>query len=125
MVNSFKTMKGLIIAYYVLNILASIFAIIMPFLSFYTSFLITLLDNDVCDICPVQDEGSIIASGRTRVGLVFILFVNFIVKLPLAIIASIKAKTILNNMNPPSNHDIEMNDIANVDESELTTNKSE
>ena len=120
MVNSFKTMKGLIIAYYVLNILASIFAIIMPFLSIYTAYLIVILDTS-----PVQDEGSKITSGITLVSLVFILLVNILVKLPLAIIASIKAKTILNNMNPPSNHDIEMNDIANVDETELTTNKSE
>ena len=52
------------------------------------------------------------------------MFVN-IVKLTVAIIASIKAKTFLNNMNSPLNPDIEMNDIANLDQTEQTTNKSE
>ena len=56
--------------------------------------------------------------------LIPLMFVN-IVKLTIAIIASIKAKTFLNNMNSPLNPDIEMNDIANVDQTEQTTNKSE
>ena len=100
LVNSFKTMKVLIIAYYVLNILASIAAIILLFLSLNFIFI-------------------------ENVELVSLLFVNIFVKLAIAIIASIKAKTILNNMNHPLTHDIEMNDIANVDQTEQTTNKSE
>ena len=100
LVNSFKTMKVLIIAYYVLNILASIAAIILLFLSLNFIFI-------------------------ENVELVSLLFVNIFVKLPIPIIASIKAKTILNNMNRPLTHDIEMNDIANVDQTEQTTNKSE
>ena len=52
------------------------------------------------------------------------MFVN-IVKLTIAIIASIKAKNFLNNIKCPSTQDIEMNDIANVDQTEQTTNISE
>ena len=111
-------MKSLIIAYYVLNILASIVAIIMPFLSFITintfSFYIDACCYSKHNYC--SEISSILMP---------LIFVNIFVKLPVAIIASIKAKTILNNMNPPSNHDIEMNDIANVDQTEQTTNKSE
>ena len=51
-----------------------------------------------------------------------LLFVNIFVKLPVTIIASIKAKAFLNS---PLTKDIEMNDIANVDETEQTTNISE
>ena len=109
-------MKGLIIAYYVLNLLASIVAIIMLFLSIY--ILIPLYHQ----LKPFTNQLPI----TLIISILFILIlVNIFVKLPIAIIASIKAKTILNNMNPPLNQDIEMNDIANVDQTEQTTNKSE
>ena len=96
-------MKSLNIAYYVLSILASIAVIIMLLLSIYSLLL----------FCP-----DVFCSRIMFFGI-------FLVKLLVAIIASIKAKTILNNMNHPLTHDIEMNDIANVDQTEQTTNKSE
>ena len=116
LVNSFKAMKGLIIAYYVSNLLASIVAIIMLFLSIY--ILIPLYHQ----LKPFTNQLPI----TLIISILFILLlVNVFLILPIAIIASIKAKTILNNINPPLTHDIEMNDIADVDEIDQTTNKSE
>ena len=98
-------MKSLIIAYYVLNILASIVAIIMLFLSLFITintflFYIDALCYSKHNYCP--EIFSILMP---------LIFVNIFVKLPVAIIACTKAKTILNNMNLPLNQDIEMNDI--------------
>ena len=50
------------------------------------------------------------------------IFLNISIKLPVAIIASINAKTLLNNMKSPPTQDIEMNSIANEDETETVTN---
>ena len=55
------------------------------------------------------------------------LSINILIKLPVAIIASTNAKTLLNNINTLPTQDIEMNDIAQVneDETEPSTNKSD
>ena len=55
------------------------------------------------------------------------IFLNIFIKLPVAIIASTNAKTLLNNINNLPTQDIEMNDIAQVneDETEPSTNKSD
>jgi len=116
LVNSFKTMKSLIIAYYVLNILASIVSIIMPFFLIYKFF---LLCDDNFDEC---NENFYLILYPFIYSYMLIIFSFLCVKLPVAIIASIKAKTFLNNMNCPSTQDIEMNDVANVDQTEQTKN---
>ena len=106
-------MKGLIIAYYVSNLLASIVAIIMLFLSIY--ILIPIYHQ----LKPFTNQLPIILI----ISILFILlFVNIFVKLPVTIIASINAKAFLNS---PLTKDIEMNDIATLDEIEQTTNKSQ
>ena len=41
-----------------------------------------------------------------------VIWLNVLIKLPVAIIASINTKTLLSNMNCPPTKDIEMNDIS-------------
>ena len=133
LVNSFKNRKGLIITYYVLNILASIVATIIPFLSICYIFIFYCPDGSFCFksskiLLPLIIPDLTNLTEKETFSSIFkfisfpLLFVNIFVKLPVTIIASIKAKAFLNS---PLTKDIEMNDIANLDEIEQTTNKSQ